>query len=186
MRNNEFLSTLNSLLSRVPEKERHEMLYDYQEHFEIGANDGKSEKELAGELGDPHVIARELLADYFISKAESDQTATNMFRAIFAAVSLSFFNIIFIAGPVAALLGTYLALCAAAILLTLSPFGIMASSFMGFSIENFAFNFFFSLTLVSLGLLMSIGMIYVGKYFYHLILRYIKFNLRIVKGDRAV
>lgn len=185
MINNEFLETLNSLLSRVPEKERQEMLYDYQEHFEIGCADGRSEKELAEELGDPNVIARELLADYLISKAETDQTATNMFRAIFAAISLSFFNIVFIVGPVAALLGTYLALCVTAIALTLSPLGIIASSLMGYSTETFAFSFFVSLTLVSSGLLMSIGMIYVGKYFYYLILRYIKFNLRMVKGDKA-
>ena len=34
----------------------------------------------------------------------------------------------------------------------------------------------------SLGVLMSIGMIYVGKFLYQMILKYVKFNIRIVKG----
>ncbi|HYK71661.1 MAG TPA: DUF1700 domain-containing protein [Pseudoneobacillus sp.] len=182
---NEFISKLESLLSRVPEHVRKEMLYDYQEHFEIGLDNGKSQKELMEELGDPHVIARDLLAEYRIGRAEKDKTPTNMFRAIMATISLSFFNLIFIIGPVAGLFGAYIALCAVSFALTVLPLVIFTSYFLGYSYETFAVNFFVSLTSFSLGLLMSIGMIQLGKFFYNVILRYIKFNVKVIKGGHA-
>jgi uncharacterized membrane protein len=182
---NEFLDKLEYLLTRVPEQDRKEMLYDYQEHFEIGLANGRSQAELIAELGDPHVIARDLLADYRIGRAEKDKTPSNMGRAILAAISLSFFNLIFIIGPVAGLFGAYVALCAVSFGLTILPLAILGSYFFGYSYESFLVNFFVSLTSFSLGVLMSIGMIYVGKFFYNVVLRYIKFNVKVVKGDKA-
>jgi uncharacterized membrane protein len=179
------LDTLEYLLSRVPEQDRKEMLYDYQEHFEIGLANGRSQAELIAELGDPHVIARDLLADYRIGRAEKDKTPSNMGRAILAAISLSFFNLIFIIGPVAGLFGAYVALCAVSFGLTILPLAILGSYFFGYSYESFLVNFFVSLTTFSLGVLMSIGMIYVGKFFYNVVLRYIKFNVKVIKGDKA-
>jgi uncharacterized membrane protein len=185
MVNNKFMSKLEILLSRVPEHDRKEMLYDYEEHFAIGLVNGKTEAELIAELGDPHLIARDLLADYRIGKAEQDKTPTNMLRAIIATISLSFFNLVFIIGPVAGLFGAYVALCGVALIFTLLPLVIFISSFLGYSYESFAVNFFVSLTIFSLGVLMSIGMIHVGKFFYNIVLRYIKFNVKIIKGDKA-
>jgi uncharacterized membrane protein len=185
MEDNAFLITLNKLLKKVPEIERAEMLYDYVEHFEVGLANGKTEKEIMAELGDPHVIARDLLATYRVELAEKDQSVSNIFKALFATISLSFFNLAFIIGPVVGIFGVYIALFLVAIILTISPIFLLFSSFFGFTFENFTVNFFGSLALFSLGLLMSIGMIYVGKFFYMSILRYIKFNIRIIKGGRA-
>ncbi|WP_433745877.1 DUF1700 domain-containing protein [Falsibacillus pallidus] len=181
MAGNEFLAKLENLLGKLPESERREMLYDYEEHFEIGLSNGRTEKEIMEELGDPHVIARDLLADYRIFKAEETRSVTNIFQAATAAVSLSFFNLVFILGPLIGLAGVYAALCAVALVLTISPFALLGSSlFNGF--ENIVLNLFASLALFSLGLLLCIGMIYVGKFFYRVILTYIKFNVRLVKG----
>nr|WP_263625586.1 DUF1700 domain-containing protein [Bacillus infantis] len=178
---NEFLGRLEKLLGKVPEYDRREMLYDYEEHFEIGLANGRTEREIMEELGDPHVIARDLLADYRIVKAEKTQSVSNIFQAATAAVSLSFFNLVFILGPLIGLAGVYISLCAVALVLTLSPFALLGSSFFtGF--EDMTLNFFASLALFSLGLLLSIGMIYVGKFFYRVLLGYIKFNVRLVKG----
>jgi uncharacterized membrane protein len=182
---NEFLDKLEYLLSRVPEQDRKEMLYDYQEHFEIGLANGRSQAELIAELGDPHVIARDLLADYRIGRAEKDKTPSNMGRAILATISLSFFNLLIILGPVVGLFGAYVALCAVSFGLTVLPLAILGSYFFGYSYESFLVNFFVSLTSFSLGVLMSIGMIYVGKFFYNVVLRYIKFNVKVIKGDKA-
>jgi uncharacterized membrane protein len=182
---NEFMDKLEYLLSRVPEQDRREMLYDYQEHFEIGLANGKSQADLIAELGDPHVIARDLLADYRIVRAEKDKTPSNIGRAIIAAISLSFFNLVFIVGPVAGLFGAYVALCAVSFGLTVFPLAIMGAYFFDYSYETFTVNFFVSLTSFSLGVLMSIGMIHVGKFFYNVVLRYIKFNVKVIKGDRG-
>ncbi len=185
MEKNRFIKELNRLLEKVPEHDRREMLYDYEEHFSIGLAEGRSEDELILELGDPSVIARDLLADYRVTKAENDKSIPNMFNAIIAAISLSFFNLVFILGPVLGVFGVYVGLCLTAIAFTLSPLAIFPSIFFN-GFEGLPFTFFASLTLCSIGILLSVGMIYVGRYFYNLILRYIKFNIRVIKGGKAV
>jgi uncharacterized membrane protein len=198
MGKNDFLTKLAALLSRVPEHDRKEMLYDYEEHFEIGLAKGKSEAEIIAELGDPHVIVRDLLADYRLGKLEKEnpqaltlqryndiQKTPSIGRAIGASIGLGFFNLIFIVGPVAGLFAAYVALCAVSFVLTVLPLAIMGSYFFGYSYETFAVNFFVSLTSFSLGGLMGIGMIYIGRFFRKTIFNYIKFNVRVVKGEKA-
>lgn len=184
MLNNEFMSKLESLLSKVPEVDRREMLYDYEEHFQVGMANGKSKAELIMELGDPHVIARDLLLDYRGGRMETVHSPSKP-RAIFAAISLALFNLVFIIGPLGGIFGAYIALCGVSLGLSVMPIVILGSYFLGYSYENFAVNFFASLTVLSLGLLMGIGMIAVGKVFLGVLRRYIKFNIRIVKGEKA-
>jgi uncharacterized membrane protein len=198
MGKNDFLTKLEILLGRVPEHDRKEMLYDYEEHFEIGLVNGKSEAELIAELGDPHVIARDLLADYRLGKLEKvnsqpvlvqryseKQKTHSVGRAIGASIGLGFFNLIFIVGPVAAFFATYVALCAVSFALIVLPLAIMGAYFFGYSYESVTVNFFVSLTSFSLGGLMGIGMIYIGRFFRNIILKYIKFNVRVLKGEKA-
>ena len=176
-----FLNELSSQLKTVPEHDRIDMLYDFEEHFELAMESGKTEEEIAESLGNPKLIAKDLLAEYLVSQAESDQSVKSMFHAVLATISLSFFNIIFLLGPIVAIIGVYLALSATAIVLTLSPLVLIVSLlFEGPS--NFLIEFFMAIIFCSLGVLMSIGMIYVGKFLYQMILKYVKFNIRIVKG----
>ncbi|MGM7680684.1 HAAS signaling domain-containing protein [Cytobacillus sp. Hm23] len=186
MSKQEFFTKLERLLRRVPEHERKEMLYDYIEHFEVGLDNGKSEEELINELGEPEQIARDLLTVYRVELAEKDKSVSNMMNAIFATTSLSFINIVFVLGPVLGLLGVYIALCGVAIALTLSPVLLILSLLFNGAVGSLVVNFFVTITLCSLGLLMGIGMIKVGKYLYNIILRYIKFNIHIIKGGQAV
>lgn len=181
MNKHEFLNELSRQLNSVPEHERRDMLYDFEEHFELAKESGKTEEEIAESLGNPKVIAKDLLAEYLVSQAESDQSVKSMFHAVLATISLSFFNIIFLLGPIVAIIGVYLSLSLMAIVLTLSPI-VLIFSLIFEGPSNFLIEFFMTVILCSLGVLMSIGMIYVGKFLYQMILKYVKFNIRIVKG----
>ncbi len=57
----DFLHNLYLALEGVPDPARREMLTDYEEHFRLAAMDGRSEEETAAALGDPALIARELM-----------------------------------------------------------------------------------------------------------------------------
>lgn len=182
---NEFLTRLEGLLSTVPESDRKEMLYDYVEHFEMGLTNGKSERDIMEELGDPQFIAKELLADYRITIAEEDHSVSNIFKAIMASISLSFFNLIFVLGPALCIVGVFIGLSVTALALTLSPLFFIGAIFFN-GMTDAVMNFFISLLLGSLGGLLSIGMLRVGKFLYQLFLQYIKFNLKIIKGDKKI
>lgn len=46
MTKNKFLQQLNASLKRLSEKERTDILKDYEEHFTFGLEEGKSEEEI--------------------------------------------------------------------------------------------------------------------------------------------
>ncbi|ABW17651.1 DUF4097 family beta strand repeat-containing protein [Alkaliphilus oremlandii] len=58
MNREEYLKQLKAALKSLPEDELQDILYDYEEHFDIGLSKGKSEKEISAELGDPKEIAK--------------------------------------------------------------------------------------------------------------------------------
>ncbi|QQZ08866.1 DUF1700 domain-containing protein [Heyndrickxia vini] len=183
MGRNEFLKRLEKYLLKVPERDRKDMLYDFEEHFTIGMENGKTEEEVVSELGDPQMIAKDIIADYRISAAETNKSVSNITRAMIATISLSFFNLVFLFGPVIGLIGVYIGLCVTAFVLTITPLLVVfAAIFTGF--EQFMLQFFLSLICCALGLLMSMAMINVGKWFYAIILRYIKFNVKVIKGGK--
>lgn len=182
METNLFLQKLNSLLKKVPEHERREMLYDFEEHFQAGLVVGHTIETLAAELGDPKVIAKELIAEYRLSRAEMNRSIMNITRAVFALISLSMMNLLFLFVPFAIISSIYLSLWIVTIALVLTPILIIVFLFF-FNLEFFLYDMFFSIVLSSAGLLLSIGLICAGKFFYHTILTYIKFNVKIVKGE---
>ncbi len=57
----QFLVRLESELAPLPPEEREELMEDYRSHFMFGLQNGKTEEEIAGELGDPREIAQEAL-----------------------------------------------------------------------------------------------------------------------------
>ena len=63
MNKNEFLNELERSLASLPAEERREIINDFQEHFQAGAENGKTEAQLCEELGDPKSCAAQYLAE---------------------------------------------------------------------------------------------------------------------------
>lgn len=181
---NEFLIELNRHLKRVPEQDRQDMLADFKEHFQLGEADGRTYKELAEELGNPREIAKDLIADYSITKAEEDQSFSNIFRAVFSAISLSLLNLIFVAGPALALFGIYLSLGITSISLILVTIPLIIPG-LNIGLEGFFVRLFSAMVTGSLGVLSGFFLYYLGKVLYSWTLRYIKFNVKIIRGGKT-
>lgn len=64
MRKDEFMREMERDLDKVSEAERKEILYDYEEHFRIGKENGKTEEAICMELGNPKEIASSYITDY--------------------------------------------------------------------------------------------------------------------------
>lgn len=182
MTDNAFMKQLASLLQPIPEPERSEILYDFEEHFALATQSGKSQADISQDLGSPKLIARELLADYQITRAEKERSIGNISRAVFAVVGLSFFNLIFVLGPAIALVAIYLVLAVTAVAFILTPLGVLV---VGIVTQSYPlFKIFASMALLGLGLLLGVGLIRVGKFLYRVFLRYLKTCLNLMKGDR--
>lgn len=185
-----FLTTLRNSLKGLENQDIDEILYDYEEHFRIGMEQGKSEEEIAKTLGDVKSIARQYKADCLIKKAEEDTSTANIVRAVVAAGLLGFFNLVVIFGPFMGLVGILIGLFATAgslivsgiamiVFVVLAPFFPAQISLAGL---NSAFIVFLSIGITCLGLLSAIGMSYLTKYFYIGTVKYLKWNIEFVKG----
>lgn len=195
MNRNEFLQKLEYSLTSLPNEEKQDILYDYEEHFSMGLELGKTEEEISESLGDPTVIAKDFKVNYMVVQAENSTSTGNILRAVFATVSLGFFNLIFVLGPFLAAIGIILALFITGIALTGSGVVVMGVIiFQAVFPNSLALSsvmildgigaFFVGVGITCLGLLILIGTVYVIKYFYQLTIRYLRFNFRIITDRR--
>jgi|SRR5690554_1330040 len=183
----EFLEILKKHLKGIPETDIKEFLYDYEEHFNIGINEERSEEEISRSLGNPRILAKEIKADFMINRVENSFSITNFIQALFATVSLGFLNLVFVLGPFIAIASTIFALFISGIAIIGSGLLVILVLFLPNIFNNVPDSIsgiFVSLVLVSFGGLWTIASWYLGKYFYLLTIKYLKFNVNIIKNRR--
>lgn len=181
MNKEQFLKQLDSSLKRLSPNERKDILQDYEEHFAVGLEAGKTEEEIAASLGLPNQIAKELLALYHLEKVETAATTGNIMRAAWAAIGLSFFNLVIVFGPFIALVGVIFAGWTAGMAFVASPLLVLVNTVINPGTFELA-DLFLSIALCGLGLFIAIGMFFTTKTVIHLFVRYLKFNASLVKG----
>lgn len=86
MRKDEFMREIERDLHKVSEAERKEILYDYEEHFRIAMENGKTEEAICMELGNPKEIANSYIPDYknenkFIANKKEIVKATPVYNS---------------------------------------------------------------------------------------------------------
>ncbi|WHY14801.1 DUF1700 domain-containing protein [Peribacillus frigoritolerans] len=179
MNKEQFLKQLNASLTRLSLEEREDILQDYEEYFEIGMEEGKSEQEISKSLGNPKQISKELMATYHLGQVEQTTSAGNVMRAVWAVIGLGFFNLVIVLGPFIALIGVVIAGWVSAIAFILAPLGALFNLVLG----NFQlFDLFFALGLCGIGIFIAMGMFVVTSALTKGFIRYLKFNASLVKG----
>jgi len=189
MNKKEFLDNLTKYLRGIPGEDEQDIISDFEEHFEMGKKEGRTEEDLAESLGEPKALANQLKANIMVAQAEKETTAVNITRAVFASLGLGFFNLIFVLGPFLGILGIFAGLFAAAVGITAGGItGLIGTIFSPLFPEYFnlvinpAVGIFASIGATCFGILFFIGDIYLTRGFFRLFIRYIKFNARIVTG----
>ncbi|MCD1162029.1 DUF1700 domain-containing protein [Peribacillus frigoritolerans] len=179
MNKEQFLKQLNASLTRLSLEEREDILQDYEEYFEIGMEEGKSEQEISKSLGNPKQISKELMATYHLGQVEQTTSAGNVMRAVWAVIGLGFFNLVIVLGPFIALIGVVIAGWVSAIAFILAPLGALFNLVLG----NFQlFDLFFALGLCGIGIFVAMGMFVATSTLTKGFIRYLKFNASLVKG----
>lgn len=157
----EFFKKLKPLL---PFKVRKEILADFEEHFSVGEENGKSEEEIVKELGSAEEIAKEYNSDL---NGERIQINT-MSSRIWSGVGIFFFDI-FIGLPIlCAIFSLWLSLWSVVISIAVTAIAIPVTKIV-FSAENI-FPWFVNITaaisLLGLAGALTILMIYLSGYFF--------------------
>jgi len=190
MNKSEFLETLKSKLTRLDAVERAEILRDQEEYIREAVSAGRSEEEVIRSLGSPETFAESISASAKIEKAEG---ASNMrekmsdtWTATLAVIALTPFNLFIVLGPfitAVSILGS--GFIAGASLTGGSVFGLLAFLFHYLFIKsgwilNFP-AFFFILGLFCTGIALILLMAILTRTFITLTLRYLRWNLKLIK-----
>lgn len=78
MNREQYLETLDQLLSSLPYSERRDIMYDYEEHFESAIGEGQTESEIINALAKPEKIAARYLG---VKASALENTAVNTVQA---------------------------------------------------------------------------------------------------------
>jgi uncharacterized membrane protein len=173
-----YLNELAKELKSLPINEQREVLEDYEEHFNMAQESGRSDKDIISGLGSPRKIAKELLAQSEISRAEEDPSLRSVTRAVFATLGLGLFNLIFVLAPFIVLILLPVVLAAVAAALFVSPFLLLFQD--GLTV-TFLKEIFLIFGLIGIGLLLLVCAIKTSKAVYKITLNYLTFNLRMIR-----
>jgi len=199
MNRQEYLEKLSKLLRKLPKEDRKDIISDYEEHFAIGLEKGRTEEEISKALGNPKNVAKQIKADHIIKKAEDKPSVSGMIEAILAAMGLGLFNLIFVAVPVLIVAAIILTLFVAGFAMILAGIYWVLSPLLHLIIPQLALPQFVSspesfwnivvviaggIGLTAGGIILVVAMAYIAKWFYELMIKYLKLNLRIIKGRK--
>ncbi|WP_239615750.1 HAAS signaling domain-containing protein [Cohnella mopanensis] len=179
MNKQEFIATLHHYLAALPEEERNELLRDYEAHFIYGQQHGKTEVEIARELGDPLVLAREIVGPDFLPPPPWVAPQHDTARTIGVSIVLFFLNLF--ALPVfLTLWAAFVAVCASAIAGVLSPVMLVLEGVLYGGYTNF--KLFISIGMVGAGMLLAALAQLLFKGLLLMTVKYFKWNNKTWKG----
>ena len=186
----EYIRILRSRLEgTLPKEDLDDLLSDYSEHFRIGKSNGRTDEELWRSLGSPDDVAREIRAMHLVKRAENVRSCGNIFHAVIATLGLGLFNLVFVLAPFLILVVMLLVVFVIGLLFTIfGPVALVYSILQLAGLPAFAIwlspfaGFFFSLGMTSVGLLLLIGDYYLARFFYRLGIRYLKWNIGVIRG----
>ncbi|MGQ3477044.1 DUF1700 domain-containing protein [Paenibacillus sp. TY11] len=182
MNRKQFLTEVEQRLSPLPAEVRNELLSDLSQHFDYGLVNGKSESEIAIELGNPEDIAREALDDpNAVWNASSPPLRQGSFaRNLFTFLGLMFLNLLISIPIMATLWAVWASLAAVAVSFIAAP--LLAVTDYELNSTFYPAKFFFSITLTGIGLLLLPGVRYLLSLMVKGTVRYWKWNQTTLRG----
>jgi len=181
------------LTGYISREDLDDILSDYAEHFSIGKSEGRSEEDLCRALGSPDDVAKEIRATYLVKKAEQARSARNIWHAVMATLGLGLFNLVFVLIPfiiLIVLLGVIF--IAGVALLVLGPVLLLIAvmQLLGVTITvpwwtSPPPGVLISTGLFIAGVIMVVVDLHLARFCYHVAIRYLKWNIRVIKGKEA-
>src|SRR5699024_7764819 len=181
MTKDEFLEALNNGLKKLRTEEREEIIRDFEEHFSHGYTEGKTDRDIIASLGSPENIVKEIMLTYDAEQVKETPVTGSLLRTIWLVIGLGFLNLVVVLGPVIGLFGLIIGIWAAGASFIVSPAFVLINVLIyqgTFALSDL----FFSILLCGLGLFLIIGIYFVTKIVYNMFIRYVTFNVKLVKG----
>jgi uncharacterized membrane protein len=180
MNKQEFIETLRHYLAPLPEDERNELLRDYEAHFVYGQQNGKTEAEIAKELGDPLALARDAVGADFLPPPPWVPQRADIPRFIGVSILLFFMNLMFAIPIFATIWAVFIAVCSTMVAALLAPvaFVVEIALYGGF----IPGKLFVAIGMTGIGMLLALAVRYIGKWLIFITVNYGKWNYKTWRG----
>ncbi|WP_068783905.1 DUF1700 domain-containing protein [Paenibacillus phocaensis] len=209
MNKSEFLANLRAHLSVLPPEEQNELLEDYEAHFAFGLESGRTEEDIVLELGDPAELATEAIGNRYVPRehvywfggaepaAVADAPAAYAAAGVYGSGAdvrrrrrftgpIIFIGLFFLNLVAVPLLISFWAVVVS--LAVSAAAGIITPVLMGLEYlwhgNISAAKGFASVAAVGLGILLAVATRYGYKGMLRLSAGYLRWNVRVAKGDR--
>ncbi len=195
MKRQEFIINLRKELEGIPAFDIEDIIRDQDEMINDALKSGRAEEDVVKSFGDPVELAKNLKAEIKIEKAHDEKKLSLQVRGVFGAVGallvLAPFNLIFVLGPFLAVIGITFAGWAVAAAFGVVAIALLAAFFVEFVFVGAAITvqlstFFTFMGFIGLAALFVVGMYYVTKMIFRLILSYLKWNLNFIQKQAQV
>jgi uncharacterized membrane protein len=186
MRKSEFLEKLDRALSPLAQEERREILSDFAEHFSNGEASGKTEEEVAKELGDPVVLAAQYTEGLPPPPPSAEKRAAGIAQGVLAGFGLLFFDLMIAIPVIATLFSVWLTLWSMVLVLFCVALVCFVAPFLAVLVIPSALAsiglFIIGIAMLALTVLAGIGMCYVSKWSFKGLVGFVNAHIRIIKG----
>lgn len=182
MTKNEFLEQLKNNIQQLDSNQINEIMTDFKEHFESGIEQGKTEEEICGALGDPKEIAQQFGGNNVSLEQKKEVN-------VFAVIGLSIFNIFFMVWIFFTLFMVLFSLWISAISIAFSGIAVSLASALYPILQNYVNLFIHPVLAFLVGLIICVmGLLFVNlniwltKISVNAFRKYVNWNISVVKG----
>lgn len=185
MNKKQFIAILESRLAVLPLEESREFIEEVETHFEIGIQNGRTEQDIARELGDPFEMATEALGDRYVDMEAPPHSAVNKTSTFgkFAIRTGLFFCALVAIPFIAALWSGGVAIALGSLVTILSPVFVLLDYLVNGTF--YPAKLFLSISLIGIGIFLGYATRSVLLGLISLTSKYSKWNSRMVKGREA-
>lgn len=177
-----YLDDLTRLLRKLPAEDVAELIRDYDEHIRLASEHGVDETEVFKRLGDPKIVAKAVIAEYYLGLANTTKRPRPLLRAILASISLGFINGLIVVPPSAVVLVVLAVLDIVAAAMMATPVIAVYGALHGYGVTLIGLSLF----VTGLGLFLWTGTAWLLKRVLSpWVVRYLRFNIRLAKGGIA-
>lgn len=126
---NNYLNSLKDKIGNLPERYKRQILKDYKNHFQEGLISGKTENDIAGELGDVDYIAKCVISEYYIEHSEEINNVRNILKALYSIkkIGAPTLNLIMVAPIIISTMAIVLSLYIVDFFLLITPIFLLAN-----------------------------------------------------------
>lgn len=166
---------LTKLKKMLPEYESQEIINDFEEHFKVGLEEGKTEEQIIESLGNPIDIAKEY------GYVDTDKSTLPVSNRVIALIGLIFFDLLFGIAIIGSLIAVWASLWVTVLSLVVAGIAMLVGMFL--APIPWYILLFGGISVLALSVVLGIGMIYVTKYAFKGLVWYGKLHGKIAAGE---